>query len=328
MSRAPRPVGGRQGKARRSAFGWRGVLAVASATALMGLAACGAPKGAISDWELTDTTPKPAGSIDQVTWALYAEPFSLDYTYAFDYPDNQVLANVCESLLRWEPDLTLGPGLAKSWENPDPKTWVYHLRSGVKFHDGSTMTANDAVASMNRHLDPDVGSFWYASYANVASVEATGDLEVTVKLNKPDAMFHQAMGNVSGVVESAKTLKEKGKDYGNSTGGVNCTGPFEFDKWVSGDSIHLTRFDDYWDKNLKAKAQEFTFQFMPDANARINALKSGEVDGSWMVPAEAVPQLRAGTGGDVYFGKNATVSAMVVSNLEGPWATSTCGRRP
>ncbi|MGO3151064.1 MAG: ABC transporter substrate-binding protein [Galactobacter sp.] len=319
MSRVERTARHARGSnAPRRAFGWRGGLAVASAVALMGLAACGAPKGAISDWELTQTTEKPAGDIDQVTWAVYAEPFSLDYAYAFDYPDNQVLSNVCESLLRWEPDLSLGPGLAESWDNPDPKTWVYHLRDGVKFHDGSTMTADDAVASMKRHLDPAVGSFWYASYANVDSIEATGDLEVTVKLNKPDAMFNQAMGNVSGVVESAKTLKEKGKDYGNSKGGVNCTGPFEFDKWTSGDSIHLKRFDDYWDKDLAAKSQDFTFQFMPDANARINALKSGEVDGSWMVPAEAVPQLRAGTGGDVYFGKNATVTAMVASDLSGP----------
>ena len=60
-------------------------------------------------FELSKTTPKPTGDIDSFTWANHAEPFSLDYAYAFDYPPNQILANVCESLLRWNPDLSITP---------------------------------------------------------------------------------------------------------------------------------------------------------------------------------------------------------------------------
>lgn len=111
------------------------------------------------DWELTTETPAPSGNIDSITWASYAEPYSLDYAYAFDYADNQVLANMCESLLRLNPDYSLSPGLAESFANPDPLTWVYQIRDGVTFHDGTPLTAADAVASMNRHLDPEVGSF-------------------------------------------------------------------------------------------------------------------------------------------------------------------------
>jgi peptide/nickel transport system substrate-binding protein len=122
-------------------------------------------------YELTAQTPEPSGDLDSFTWSIYAEPFSLDYAYAFDYPPNQVLANVCESLLRWNPDLTITPALAEKFENPTPTTWVYTIRKGVTFHDGSPLTADDVVTSLQRHLDPDVGSYWASAYANVKSIE-------------------------------------------------------------------------------------------------------------------------------------------------------------
>ena len=60
----------------------------------------------------------PTGDIDSFTWSLYAEPLSLAFPYAFDYPPNQVLSNVCESLLRWNADLSISPGLASAYANP------------------------------------------------------------------------------------------------------------------------------------------------------------------------------------------------------------------
>ena len=108
---------------------------------------------------------------------------------------------------------------------------------------------------------------------------------------QPDSQFNLAMGGSAGVVESAATLADAGADYGNSTGGVNCTGPFELTEWKAGESITLTRYDDYWDESLRAHAGEVKFLFMGDATARVNALNSGEVDGGWMIPAEAYSQL-------------------------------------
>ena len=162
-------------------------------------------------FELTKTTPEPSGDIDSFTWANHAEPFSLDYAYAFDYPPNQILANVCESLLRWNPDLSITPALAEKYENPTPTTWVYTIRQGVTFHDGSTLDADDVVASLQRHLDPDVGSYWAGVYANVQSIDKTGDYEVTVTLKKPDSMFNQYMAVSPGTVESAETLSADGQ---------------------------------------------------------------------------------------------------------------------
>lgn len=229
-----------------------------------------------------------------------------------------MLANVCESLLRLNPDYSLTPSLAESFANPEPTKWVYEIRQGVKFHDGTVLTADDVVASMKRHLDPDLGSAWYSVYQNVDRIEKTGDHEVTVTTKIPDSQFNLGMGGSAGVIESAATLEKLGTDYGNSTGGVNCTGPFEFDSWKSGESITLKRFDDYWNPDLKAKASTFTFVFMTDATARVNAMKSGEVDGSWLLPMDAIEKLRAEAPGDVLFGLNTSVADLIVSNLDGP----------
>lgn len=294
-----------------------------TAIAALALVSCASSGGsgstaAPTEWELTTETPAPSGDIDTVTWASYSEPYSLDFAYAFDYADNQVLANVCESLLRLNSDFTLSPGLAESFENPTPTTWVYQIRQGVTFHDGSPMTAADVVASMSRHIDPKTGSSWFSVYQNVETIEQTGEHEVTVTTRIPDSQFNLGMGGSAGVVESAETLAEAGAEYGNSTTGVNCTGPFAFDSWQSGESITLTRYDDYWNDELRAKSAEFEFVFMGDATARVNALKSGEVDGSWMIPMDAVPQLREAGSGDVLFGLNTAVLDLVVSDLDGP----------
>ena len=150
------------------------------------------------------------------------------------------------------------------------------------------------------------------------TIEQTGEHEVTVTTRIPDSQFNLGMGGSAGVVESAATLAETGAEYGNSTTGVNCTGPFAFDSWQSGESITLTRYDDYWNDELRARSAEFEFVFMGDATARVNALKSGEVDGSWMIPMDAVPQLREAGSGDVLFGLNTSVLDLVVSDLDGP----------
>lgn len=287
----------------------------------MMLAACSPAKtqsNTSANYSLTAKTPAPSGQLDSFTWSVYAEPFSLDYAHAFDYPDNQVLSNVCESLLRWNADLSVSPGLAEKYANPTPTTWVYSIRSGVTFHDGAPLTAADVVASLSRHLDESVGSFWTTVFTNVASVKQTGDMEVTVTTKIPDSQFNLAMAAAPGVIESAATLAKGGADYGNARTGVNCTGPFSFGTWESGKSITFKRYDRYWDKDLMAKSNQVKFVFLPDPNTRINAFKSGEVDGGWLVPSNAIDKLSEAKNGKVYFGTNTTVVSEVISDLTGP----------
>lgn len=231
----------RTASTRRAARRRTAVIAVGVASALA-LTACSAPAaqeegGGGIEWEMTTQTAAPSGDIDSFSWASYAEPYTLDYAYAFDYADNQVLANVCESLLRLNPDFTLTPGLAESFEHPDPLTWVYNIRPGVTFHDGTPLTAADAVASMSRIIDPAVGASWYSVYQNVVSIEQTGDMQVTVKTGIPDSQFNLGMGGSAGVIESAATLAAAGTDYGNSSGG--STAPAR-SAWTSGSRVRAS----------------------------------------------------------------------------------------
>ncbi|MEU6215271.1 ABC transporter substrate-binding protein [Streptomyces sp. NPDC047023] len=283
------------------------------------LAACsGPPKtdpAAVTDVRLSASTPPARGDIDSFSWAVYAEPPTLDYTVAFDYPQNTILSNVCESLMRWTPGLTTEPGLARQATNPDPTTWVYDLRPGVRFHDGNEMTADDVVFSLGRQTDPGNAAAWAQVFQNVASVTKTGPLQVTVRLKKPDSQFPQYMATAAGVVASKAGVEAAGEDYG-TTGGLACTGPFRLGTWNKGQSIELDRFDDYW--GTKAKSKKAVFRFLTDPSARTNAMLSGEVDGGYLIPTESYARLRAGGSGTLYFGEGLSTVNVNVTNMQGP----------
>ncbi len=301
--------------------GRRGRIAVTTAalTSLLALAACsGPPKGSgvtAADVELSASTPPARGEIDSFTWAVYAEPPTLDYTLAFDYPQNTILSNVCESLMRWTPGLTLEPGLAQKASNPDPTTWIYDLRAGVRFHDGRTMSADDVVYSFGRQTDPDNAAAWAQNFQSVASIRKTGPLQVTVKLKKPDSQFPQYMATAAGVVASKAGVEAAGKNYG-TTGDLACTGPFKLGTWSKGQAIELERFDGYW--GTKAKAKKAVFRVLTDPSARTNAMLSGDVDGGYLIPTESYGRLRDSGVGTLFFGEGLSTVNVNVTNMEGP----------
>ncbi|MCX5379765.1 ABC transporter substrate-binding protein [Streptomyces sp. NBC_00091] len=295
----------------------------AAATAVLAscalLAACsGPPKsgaGPVTEVTLSKTTPEAKGEIDSFTWAVYAEPPTLDHTVAFDYPQNTILSNVCESLMRWTPGLTMEPGLAQKASNPDPTTWVYDLRPGVRFHDGGTMSADDVVFSLGRQMDPDNAAAWAQNFQNVASVTKTGPLQVTVKLKKPDSQFPQYMATAAGVVASKAGVEAAGKDYG-TTGSLACTGPFKLGTWNKGQSIELERFDGYW--GTRAKSKKAVLRFLTDPSARTNAMLSGEADGGYLIPTESYARLRGSGVGTLYFGEGLSTVNVNITNMQGP----------
>lgn len=306
----------------------RRTLVAAALTAAIVLAGCSSTgkakdagskdAGTTKARELSLTTPVAKGGVGEVNWILGSEPLSLDWVYSYDYPPNTVLANVCESLLRIDASFTPGPGLAEHTDHPDPLTYVYTLRSGVKFHDGSTMTSDDVAYSLNRHLDADVGSYWSGFYRNVTSVKATGPLEVTVKLKAPDVLFNQMMSVAGGVVAKKAFVEAKGKDYGTPDGGIMCTGPYKLGSWTKGESITLQRFGQYWDAGARAKAATVRFDFISDAAAQANALISGSVDGTYGVAEAAEAKVTQSGAGNVYYGPQTSTRNLIVADLKGP----------
>jgi peptide/nickel transport system substrate-binding protein len=250
---------------------------------------------------VTTTTPAPTKTVAQVTWdEPYGEPPSLDPLKDYGIPENTVLANVCDALLRTGPDLKLQPGLATSWTHTSPTTWVFKIRQGVHFWDGTPLTPADVVYSIDRQLNPALGTFYTAWVADIKSVAQTGSDEVTLTTKVPDVIVAQMMASGLGTIVEKAYAEKKGSAYGTPAGGIMCTGPFELKSWQPGQQIVLTRNPHYWDAELEPKVGTLTFKFITDPTTLADALQSGAIDGSYEVPVKAVEQLRSV--GNIYYG--------------------------
>lgn len=303
--------------ARRALFAG-GAAVAAALMASAGQAWSGSPDG--HDIKIVELTPEPVGELDHIAWAISSEPASLDWIRDADNSTGSVLANICEGLLRLAPDLTLEPALAETFEHPDPTTWIYHLRQGVAFHDGSPLSAADVVFSLQRHLDPKAGSFWFGAFTKVKSIEATGPLEVTVHLSAPDELFNAYMSSPAGIVERAATVQKLGQQYGTPQGGLNCVGPYKLSAWQSGQSITLARDDNYFDPKLRAKTKTVEFDIVRDPAAVVNGLLSGSLDGTWDVAPASIARLASSGVGTVYYGQSTQGYNAIVMDPAGPLA--------
>jgi peptide/nickel transport system substrate-binding protein len=250
---------------------------------------------------ITPTTPAPSGQVSRVTWdEPYGEPPSLDPLKSYALPANTILSNTCDALLRTGPDLKLQPGLATSWAHPTPTTTVFKIRQGVRFWDGAPLTTEDVVYSLNRQLNPKLGTFYTAWVADIASIAQTGPDEVTLTTKVPDVIVAQMMASGLGTVIEKRYAEAKGSAYGTPAGGLMCTGPFELKSWQTGQQITLTRNPHYWDPTLEPKVETLIFKFITDPTTLIDGLASGEIDGTYEVPIQGIQRIESA--GKMYYG--------------------------
>lgn len=266
---------------------------------------------------ITTELPAASGQAERVTWALYNEPASLDPIKPADFPPQQVMTNVCESLLKLTPEMTIEANLAESWENPEPTVWVYRLRDDVAFHSGAPMTAEDVAFSLNRAANYDLGSMVAGAFDLVKSIEATGPLEVTVTLKQPDVAFHQEMATNSGRILNKESTEAAGESLGTPSTHADCTGPFQLTEWKPGEQITIERFPGYWDAAHAARTDVVDFVFVRDAASRVNGMLSGEIDGSWNIPPSGFAKLTSGGKGELFFGKTSGGLIAMVTSLTG-----------
>lgn len=157
--------------------------------------------------------------------------------------------------------------LAESIESSDAKVWIVKLRKGVTFHDGKSLTSADVVFSLNRHLDPAVGSKVNALAKQIVSVKAVDDQTAEITLQAPNAdlptilALHHFM-----IVANGTTDFSKG----------NGTGPFVLKEFQPGVRSIAARNENYW-KDRKANLEGFEFFAIGDESARMNAVLSGDI---------------------------------------------------
>ncbi|QDY71669.1 ABC transporter substrate-binding protein [Qingshengfaniella alkalisoli] len=233
-----------------------------------------------------------AQAAGDVTVGLQLEPPHLDPTGAAAGAIDQVLySNVFEGLTRFGPDGSVDPGLAESWEiSEDGTEYTFHLHEGVTFHDGTDLTAEDVVFTLDRARAEESANAQKALFEGIESVEAVDSLTVKVTLSEPDGsfLFNMAWGDAVIVApESIEDIKS------NPIG----TGAFKFSDWTQGDSIDLVKNPDYW--GTPAALDTATFKFISDPSAAFAAVMAEDVDAFYSYPApenlanfEADPRFR------------------------------------
>ena len=310
----------------------RATLGVMAAVIALAVSACGSSvstgnsssagaAGTSPAKATVSSVPKAQGFVPQVTWNLqFGEPTSLDWLHAFDYSENTVVSNMCENLLRLNPDFKIVPALASSYQaipKSAPTKYVMNLRKGVTFWDGKPMTAADVVYSLERNLDPKVGSYWESTYQYVKSIKQTGPDQVTIFMKRPDALFSEFLALPTAGVGEKAYIQSKASSYGTPDGGVMCTGPFEFVKWNKGESIILKRNPHYWDSTLQPHVGTLKFTFLSDDASATSALVSGGVDGEYDVPLSGLTQLKSSSVGKFYSGPGLQTLDVGIASLKG-----------
>ena len=233
------------------------------------------------------------GEAVEMNVALLGEIVRLDPAFAYDNDTSVVIDNICEGLLTHNADNSLKCNLAESWEAVDDTTYVYKLREDVTFSDGSPMTAEDVVYSLQRHLDPELGSYMNWFFENVESIDKTGDYEVTVKLSQPDANWQYVLATSAGMIVKKEYAEEKGADFGSAEGGIIGTGPFKYESWTTGSKVVLTKNENYWDKSATTNVDKITFSIIADDTTLATAVKSGQIDMSVNFSTNLIETLQA-----------------------------------
>ncbi|WP_209646105.1 ABC transporter substrate-binding protein [Kibdelosporangium banguiense] len=273
--------------------------------------------GNVGQIELVSSTPAGQRPVDLVKWALsFGEPLSLDPTKAFGESEETVVSNLCEGLLRIAPDYSVQPGLATKADWTGPTTFVADLRGDVRFWDGTPLTADDVVYSMQRNLDPDVQSAYGYAYEYVDTIQKTGPLQVTVTFKQHDTQFRNAMASHGGAVVQKLFGTRIGKDLGTPAGGLMCTGPYRLVKWSPGDKITIAKNDGYRDGAPKAGTLEF--QFLTDSATLTSALLAGQIDGGFNAPVASVNAFANSNQGKLLAGPSSMFVGFFPTASQGP----------
>ncbi|MDP8961754.1 MAG: ABC transporter substrate-binding protein, partial [Actinomycetota bacterium] len=198
----------------------------------------------------------------------------------FAYPLN---VNVYEPLIVLGSDYSLNPGLAESWELVPPNTWRFHIRRGVKFHDGSDLTADDVMWSWAERQMEGRKLTTVVNTLGPDSVKMVDDYTVDITPAVPNLRLPEQILHPEGAIVP------RGMHF-DSTPPVG-TGPFRVVDYLPGQTAVVERFEDYWGE--KPQVGRMEVRFLPDAQTRIEALKSGEVDMALDVPPDSVPALES-----------------------------------
>lgn len=254
----------------------------------------------------------PVSRGGSVTVAIVADPPGWDPTLSTSQEIARVTyGNVYEGLVRFNRNGEIVPALAERWEvSADGLRWTFHLRSGVKFHDGSMLSVEDVLAKFERATNPESGHVNTGYYAAVTSVSAPDASTIVFELERPSRSLLYNLARPDGIIFPAALAEtQRSQPVG--------TGPFRFARYVEGSEVRLEAFADYWNPALPY-LDGAVFRIISDGNARTAALQAGDIDVAGIFP-EQVALINANPNLKVIDGTATAEITVAMNNSRAPF---------
>jgi peptide/nickel transport system substrate-binding protein len=273
----------------------------------------------------------PAGA-KTFRWAYQGDAAEMDYQARRETFTDAVIANMMEGLVRYNGKLELEPELAEKWELLSPTVWRFHLRRGVKFHNGNPFNADDVIATYKRGSDE--RSPWKGVLFPVKEVRKVDDHTVDVETHDPYPILLRDLSNM--MIFDKEWLTEhnaldpvdpgKGEE-GYTIRHVNGTGPFVLETFKPDDRIIMRANPDWWDNPNKVhNLKRVIFRPINSDATRVAALLSGEMDMIYPVPLQDLGRINKTPGYEVleapalrtlFFGMNMSGPELQTSSVKG-----------
>lgn len=215
-----------------------------------------------------------AGAAEKVlTIGVDQEAVGLDPHVVTAFSSMRRLDLLYNRLVRLDDSFAVVPDLASSWDIPDNKTYVFHLRTGVKFHNGREMTAEDVQYSLNRVLDPKTASPGRSYISLITSIDVVDRYTVKLNLSAPLASLLDGLTSNNLSIVPKEVVAANGNLQKLECG----TGPFMIKEWMADNSMTLVKNPDYFDKDA-VNLDKVIFRVIPEQASLLAGVKSGELD--------------------------------------------------
>jgi peptide/nickel transport system substrate-binding protein len=200
---------------------------------------------------------------------IESSPTNLDPRIGTDGQSERIDSLIFDALVRRDEHFNVQPWLAQSWETPNPLTYVFHLRSGVKFHDGRPLTSKDVQWTLNSILNGSIPTVKLQAYRNITSVDAPDPLTVIIHLKQPDpGVLPSLADGAIGIIPAGS-----GRDFGRHLIG---SGPFRFVSQEQDKEVVIERNPNYWSQ--PPNLERVRFAVVPDSITRALELQKGSAD--------------------------------------------------
>ena len=253
------------------------------------------------------------GAKDTLVVAQGADPTSLDPYGTTDSPAIRVAHCVFETLVTRDDEGNIAPMLTESWDIEDDCTYIFHLRKGVKFHNGEELKASDVAFSFSKIAESPHASSIRATI-DFENSKALDDYTFEMKLTEPFGPILNHLSHAVMAIVNEKAYTEAGDQVNEKPCG---TGPYKFVAWYPADRIEMVAFDDYWGE--KAAITNLTWRTIPEIASRSIEVEAGTVDVAIDIQASELARLEKVEKVTTFKEERSSINFICLNNLIAPF---------